>query len=118
MTLSLWVQGTAGCVIAARLSEGGGAHVLLLEAGSRHPSPAMAVPAAWPSLQGTSADWADTTVPQAATGRPMHRPRGRGLGGSSAINAMNFVRGQGADPQQRGHRYAGSAGHVRRHATS
>jgi choline dehydrogenase-like flavoprotein len=85
--------GTAGCVIAARLSEAEGARVLLLEAGGRRPSPAMAVPPAWPSLQGTSADWADTTVPQAATGRTMHWPRGRGLGGSSAINAMNFVRG-------------------------
>jgi choline dehydrogenase len=85
--------GTAGCVIAARLSEDKGARVLLLEAGSQHPSPAVAVPPAWPSLQGTSADWADTTVPQAATGKTMHWPRGRGLGGSSAINAMNFVRG-------------------------
>jgi choline dehydrogenase-like flavoprotein len=85
--------GTAGCVIAARLSEDDGARVLLLEAGGQHPSPAMAVPPAWPSLQGTPADWADTTVPQAATGKPMHWPRGRGLGGSSAINAMNFVRG-------------------------
>ena len=85
--------GTAGCVIAARLSEDEGARVLLLEAGSGHPSPAMAVPPAWPSLQGTSADWADTTVPQVATGRTVPWPRGRGLGGSSAINAMNFVRG-------------------------
>jgi choline dehydrogenase len=85
--------GTAGCVIAARLSEVEGARVLLLEAGSRHSSPAMAVPPAWPSLQRTSVDWADTTVPQAATGRTVHWPRGRGLGGSSAINAMNFVRG-------------------------
>ncbi|MDX6256458.1 MAG: choline dehydrogenase [Frankiales bacterium] len=85
--------GTAGCVIAARLSEDEGARVLLLEAGSEHPPPAVAVPPAWPSLQGTSADWADTTVPQAATGKSMHWPRGRGLGGSSAINAMNFLRG-------------------------
>jgi choline dehydrogenase-like flavoprotein len=84
--------GTAGCVIAARLSEDESARVLLLEAGSEHPPPAVAVPPAWPSLQ-TSADWADTTVPQAATGRTVHWPRGRGLGGSSAINAMNFLRG-------------------------
>jgi choline dehydrogenase-like flavoprotein len=84
--------GTAGCVIAARLSQDAGARVLLVEAGSTQP-PAVAVPPAWPSLQGTSADWADTTVPQAATGRTLPWPRGRGLGGSSAINAMNFVRG-------------------------
>jgi choline dehydrogenase len=80
-------------VIAARLSEDEGARVLLLEAGSEQPPPAAPIPPAWPSLQGTSADWADTTVPQAATGKPVHWPRGRGLGGSSAINAMNFVRG-------------------------
>ena len=85
--------GTAGRVIAARLSADESARVLLLEAGSEHPPPAVAVPPAWPSLQGTSADWADTTVPQAATGRTVHWPRGRGLGGSSAINAMNFLRG-------------------------
>jgi choline dehydrogenase len=85
--------GTAGCVIAARLSGDEDARVLLLEAGSQDPSPAVAVPPAWPSLLGTSADWADTTVPQAATGRSVPWPRGRGLGGSSAINGMNFVRG-------------------------
>ncbi|HKC28520.1 MAG TPA: NAD(P)-binding protein, partial [Jatrophihabitans sp.] len=59
--------GTAGCVIAARLSEDESARVLLLEAGSGQPSSVMAVPPAWPRLQGTSADWADTTVAQAAT---------------------------------------------------
>ena len=85
--------GTAGCVLAARLSEGGAARVLLLEAGSRQPLEAMSVPPAWPALQGTSADWADTTVVQAATGTAMKWPRGRALGGSSAINGMNFVRG-------------------------
>lgn len=79
-------------MIAARLSEDAGAWVLLLEAGSEHPPPAVAVPAAWPSLQGT-ADWADITVPQVATGKPLRWPRGRGLGGSSAINAMSFGRG-------------------------
>lgn len=85
--------GSAGCVIAARLSEDEDARVLLLEAGSRQPSPMVAVPPAWPMLEGTSADWAGRTVPQATTGRPVRWPRGRVLGGSSAINAMNFVRG-------------------------
>jgi choline dehydrogenase len=85
--------GTAGCVLAARLSESGAARVLLLEAGDRQPLEAMSVPPAWPALQGTSADWADTTVVQTATGTAMPWPRGRGLGGSSAINGMTFVRG-------------------------
>jgi choline dehydrogenase-like flavoprotein len=85
--------GTAGCVLAARLSENGAARVLLLEAGTRQPLEAMSVPPAWPALQGTSADWADTTVVQTATGTAMTWPRGRALGGSSAINGRNFVRG-------------------------
>jgi choline dehydrogenase len=84
--------GTAGCVIAARLSEDG-ARVLLLEAGGREPLEAMAVPPAWPSLEGTSADWADTTVALTASGTTMRWARGRGLGGSSAINGMIFMRG-------------------------
>jgi choline dehydrogenase-like flavoprotein len=85
--------GTAGCVIAARLSEDDGARVLLLEAGGREPLEAMAVPPAWPSLEGTSADWADTTVALTASETTMRWARGRGLGGSSAINGMIFTRG-------------------------
>jgi choline dehydrogenase len=73
--------GTAGCVIAARLSEDPGIRVLVLEAGSADPLGAMADPAAWPSLMGGAADWGGTV------------PRGRALGGSSAINAMIFARG-------------------------
>ena len=85
--------GTAGCVIASRLSEDGDMRVLLLEAGSADPLDLMAVPAAWPALKGTSAEWGDQTVRQPATGTAMSWPRGRALGGSSSINAMNFVRG-------------------------
>lgn len=60
--------GSAGCVVAARLSEDSDAQVLLLEAGGRRPLEAMAVPPAWPTLLGSSADWADETVPQTTTG--------------------------------------------------
>ena len=49
--------GTAGCVMAARLSEDASARVLLLEAGSREPVEGMAVPPLWPTLAGTSANW-------------------------------------------------------------
>jgi choline dehydrogenase len=85
--------GSAGCVLASRLSENDGARVLLLEAGSGRPLAPMAVPPAWPSLLRTSACWGEVTVEQAATGTATFLPRGRGLGGSSAINGMVFVRG-------------------------
>jgi choline dehydrogenase-like flavoprotein len=85
--------GTAGCVIAARLSQDERARVLVLEAGGQEPLEALAVPAAWPTLEGTSADWADTTVALTASGTTMRWARGRGLGGSSAINGMIFMRG-------------------------
>jgi len=87
--------GTAGCVLAARLSEDG-VRVLLLEAGGGRALESMAMPPAWPTLMGSSADWADRTVPQEVTGTCVAWPRGRGLGGSSSINAMNFVRGHRA----------------------
>ena len=85
--------GTAGCVIASRLTENDSIRVLLLEAGPAQPLDAMAVPPAWPTLFASPANWGDITVKQAATGTSTPLARGRALGGSSAINAMGFVRG-------------------------
>ncbi len=87
--------GSAGCVLAARLSEDPGTRVLLLEAGRAEPLPAMAVPAAWPGLAGSAANWGDVTTAQAGAG-PLPYPRGRGLGGGGAVNAMAHIRGHRA----------------------
>jgi choline dehydrogenase len=83
--------GTAGCVLAARLSEDPGVRVLLLEAGDAERTRAMTVPNAWPENLGSAADWAQVTTKQADAG-PAAYPRGKALGGSSAINAMAHVR--------------------------
>ena len=87
--------GTAGCVLAARLSQNPDARVLLLEAGGPERTRAMTVPGAWPENLGSPADWGGQTTPQAEAG-PTPYPRGRALGGSSAINAMAHVRGHRA----------------------
>ena len=86
--------GTAGCVIAARLSENANARVLLLEAGGATASPGSGVPAAWPMLLAAASAWGDSTVVQTAPEKAMPFIRGRGIGGSSAINAMMFARGR------------------------
>jgi len=87
--------GTAGCVVAARLSQDPAVRVLLLEAGHSVRTDAMAVPAAWPGLIGSDADWRSVTTPQADAG-PLPYPRGRTLGGSGEINAMAHLRGHWA----------------------
>jgi choline dehydrogenase len=84
--------GTAGCVLAARLSQNPGVRVLVLEAGSAARTPAMTAPNAWPQNLGSAADWANMTIGQAEAG-PVAYPRGRGVGGSGAINALAHVRG-------------------------
>jgi choline dehydrogenase len=88
--------GTAGSVIASRLSGEPSARVLLLEAGSATPLPASADPPVWPSLIGGSADWGDSTTVQSATGSSVRLVRGRGIGGSSATNGLMFLRGHRA----------------------
>jgi choline dehydrogenase len=86
--------GTAGCVVAARLSQDPGCRVLLLEAGAARGSAWMSDPAGWLGLWETSVDWAYRTVTQAATDGAVHSwPRGKVLGGSSAINGLMHVRG-------------------------
>jgi choline dehydrogenase len=89
--------GTAGCVLAHRLSADSSNRVVLLEAGEWAVDPAVDAVGAWPSLQGGPHDWAYTTTAQRELGgRVLPCPRGRGLGGSSLINAMGHQRGDPA----------------------
>lgn len=87
--------GSAGCVVAARLSEDPACRVLLLEAGGAERTRATTIPNAWPENLGSTAEWGYLTTPQADTG-PTIIPTGRVLGGSGAINAMAHVRGHRA----------------------
>ncbi|MFC7014467.1 GMC family oxidoreductase [Streptomyces viridiviolaceus] len=89
--------GTAGCVLAARLSENPDVTVLLLEAGGDERRPDVETPGAWPALLGSDADWRYETTRQEVTGRAVPAPRGRLLGGSGSINVMAHLRGHRAD---------------------
>ncbi len=86
--------GSAGCVLAARLSENPAARVLLLEAGPPDDADEIHIPAALNLLFQSTHDWDFRTVPQdRAAGRAIYWPRGRMLGGSSSMNAMIYIRG-------------------------
>jgi choline dehydrogenase len=91
--------GSAGCVLAARLAEDPAARVLLLEAGpDARTVDEVQVPAAFSRLFRSQYDWNYVTIPQErADGRPVYWPRGKALGGSSAMNAMIYIRGNRAD---------------------
>ena len=90
--------GSAGCVLANRLSESG-ARILLLEAGPKDRTWKIQMPAALTyNLRDTRYNWAYETEPQPhMDGRRMYWPRGRVLGGSSSLNAMVYVRGHALD---------------------
>jgi len=90
--------GSAGCVLAGRLTEDPTCRVLLLEAGTADRGLAVRIPAAFPKLFRTARDWNYRTAPEPALGgRALYWPRGKMLGGSSSMNAQMYVRGHRAD---------------------
>ena len=91
--------GSAGCVLAARLSADPDCHVVLLEAGGEDINPLIHIPAGYiKTMVNPAMNWMFETEPEDSSGnRRIAIPRGKVLGGSSAINAMLYVRGQAAD---------------------
>src|SRR5260370_10263834 len=90
--------GSAGCVLAARLSENPTARVALVEAGGSDDALEIAMPVAFPQLFKTKFDWDFASEPEEGLRqRRIYLPRGRTLRGSSAINAMIYIRGNAAD---------------------
>ncbi len=90
--------GSAGSVLASRLSENADCQVALLETGEWPTDPDIAKPDMWPLIQGRDYDWQYATLPQAGTANRIHPwPRGRIVGGSSCLHAMAHVRGHQDD---------------------
>lgn len=92
-------SGSAGSVLARRLLDADAGTVLVLEAGgSPEGNAAVHDPTQWPALWGTEVDHAYVTVPQRHTaGRTHDWPRGKVLGGTSCLNAMQYIRGHRSD---------------------
>ena len=91
--------GSAGCVIANRLSANGALRILILEAGGRDLNPWIHVPVGYfKTLHNPKTDWCYKTQSEPELeGRSLDWPRGKGLGGSSSINGLLYVRGQKED---------------------
>ena len=90
--------GSAGCVLAARLSEDPDTSVLLLEAGPADTADNVHIPLGVTALSHTAMDWDYSTGCEPhCDGRRIYLPRGRTLGGSSSTNAMVYIRGNRAD---------------------
>jgi choline dehydrogenase len=90
--------GSAGCVLASRLSEDPSVRVLLIEAGGKSKHPNVMIPAAFAKQFKTKLDWDYSTEPEpGCANRSLYIPRGKGLGGSSSMNAMLYVRGRPLD---------------------
>jgi choline dehydrogenase len=90
--------GSAGCVLANRLSEDPAARVLVIEAGGKDRHPNIKIPAAFANQFHTRLDWDYETEPEPhVDNRRLFIPRGRAVGGSSSMNAMLYVRGRPLD---------------------
>ena len=90
--------GSAGCVLAGRLSEDPAVEVLLIEAGGSDRHPNVRIPAGFQKQFKSKRDWDLATEPEPhCDGRSIYMPRGKGLGGSSSMNAMLYVRGHPLD---------------------